>query len=64
MRACVGLAVTDDSFVLETRHKGKQWLVKTPQSDLLSIMTPIFPDTETLGFLRNQVAIPPTRQCE
>lgn len=40
---CLQPAVTDDTFVLETRHKGSQWLVEHPESDLLTIMVYSFP---------------------
>ena len=50
-------AATDDTFVLDTRHEGSQWLVDNPgMGDLLTFFTPVFPDAQTLGFLKNQVS--------
>ncbi len=56
--ADLGVAVYNDEGAtrkLEQLHEGSPWLVDNPQKELLTIMTPVFPDPHTLSFLKNQV---------
>lgn len=39
---------------MEPEHRG-QWVVPSRQDGLMSILTPIFPDNQTLPMLHNQV---------
>jgi len=47
-------AGTNGTLPLEQPHEGSPWLVNIPQTELLTIMTPVFPDAHTLSFLKNQ----------
>ena len=48
-------AGSNETLPLEQLHEGSPWLVDNPQKELLTIMTPVFPDPHTLSFLKNQV---------
>ncbi len=50
----ISAAGTNGTLPLEQPHEGSPWLVNNPQKELLTIMTPVFPDAHTLSFLKNQ----------
>ncbi len=46
-----------ETYKVEKPEEHGQWLVSARLDGLLSIMTPVYPDEETLALLLNQVRV-------